>query len=539
MGITRRFGGTVIGAVYWVEDGLGRDHAAHDESSGAPNDASPGAVTFSGNILAIDVGSSSVRCSVYRGSGEPIEGTASVHRHTFEWGPGGAATLDAEDLAGLVFRTVDDTLSKTGGVDGGISAVAMSTFWHSLLGVDAHGRPTTPVFTWADRRSATEARELRRTLDEKTVHGRTGSVLHSSYWPAKLLWLKRTDPEAFSRTERFLSPGEYLGLKLFGEARVGTSMASGTGLLDQDRKAWDEETLSALPIDEGSLSPISDEPLGGLGGEWAARWPALRDASWFPAVGDGACSNIGSGCTTKERLALMVGTSGAMRVLWEADSAEAPENLWLYRVDAKRFVSGGALSDGGNLVAWLRATLRLPTQGETERLVSGMRPDAHGLTFLPLLAGERGPGWADDANGTVAGLSLSTKPEEILRAAMEAVALRFALITERLDAAFPEEARSRQVVATGGGLLGSPAWVRIMADALGRPVTISGVEEASSRGAALLAAEALGGRRVENAKAPLGDTYEPDEEQHETYRRALQRQRELYDAVMERREEGT
>jgi gluconokinase len=190
---------------------------------------------------------------------------------------------------------------------------------------------------------------------------------------------------------------------------------------------------------------------------------------------------------------------------------------------------GGALSDGGNLVGWLRNTLRLPEPEETERLLAEMKPDSHGLTFLPLLAGERGPGWADEANGTVAGLSMSNTPVEILRAAMEAVALRFALIAEIIEAASPSE---KEVVATGGGLLHSPTWAGIMADALGRPVTASVVQQASSRGAALLALEKLGELEIEQAEAPLGEVYEPDPERHQVYREALSRQRRLYDAVL-------
>jgi gluconokinase len=309
-------------------------------------------------------------------------------------------------------------------------------------------------------------------------------------------------------------------------------MASATGLFDQNEKRWDAEVLGALPIEEVQLSPISDEPLRGLTGEWARRWPQLKDAAWFPAVGDGACSNVGCGCTTRERLALMVGTSGAMRVLWSADSVEIPGGLWCYRPDAKRFVMGGALSDGGNLVAWLRETLRLPEPGKAEPLIASMEPDSHGLTFLPLLAGERGPGWADDAHGAVLGLSMTTRPIDILRAALEAVALRFALIAETLDSVIPGE---RDVIATGGGLLHSPAWRQIMADALGQPITVSGVEEASSRGAALLALEALGEiEDLENLEAPLGETSEPDAERHETYRSALARQLELYNLAVEK-----
>ena len=306
-------------------------------------------------------------------------------------------------------------------------------------------------------------------------------------------------------------------------------MASGTGLFDQNQRKWDPETLGTLPVDEARLSTISDEPRVGLAGEWAERWPALRETPWLPAVGDGACSNVGSGCTGSDRLAIMVGTSGAMRVLWKAESVEIPDGPWCYRADAERYVMGGALSDGGNLIEWLRNTLHLPDPEETERLLSEMEPDSHGLTFLPLLAGERGPGWADMANGTVSGLSMSSRPVEILRAAMEAVAFRFAIIAEMLETASPGE---KEVVASGGGLLNSPTWTRIMADTLGRPVTISAVKEASSRGAALIALEALGGPEIEAADVPLGETFEPDSGRHEIYRKALERQRRLYDAVL-------
>jgi len=337
-------------------------------------------------------------------------------------------------------------------------------------------------------------------------------------------------PEAFGKAARWLSPADYFHTRFFGEPyQVGTSMASGTGILDQNRRRWDRRTLEVLPIEETQLSAISDEPRKGLAGEWADRWPALRDVPWVPAAGDGACSNVGSGCTGSDRLALMVGTSGAMRVLWKAESIEIPDGPWCYRSDAERYVMGGAVSDGGNLIEWLRNTLRLPDPEETERLLSAMEPDSHGLTFLPLLAGERGPGWADLANGTVSGLAMSSKPVEILRAAMEAVAFRFAIIAEIIETASPGE---KEVVASGGGLLHSPTWTRIMADTLGRPVTLSGVKEASSRGAALIALEALGGPEIEAAQAPLGETFEPDPERHEIYRKALERQRRLYDSVL-------
>ena len=479
-------------------------------------------------ILSVDVGSSSVRAELYDDAGEGVEGTEVKLDYEFEYTPEGGAEKDADELLELVVRAVDGTLSEAGGAV--ISGVAMSTFWHSVLGLDRDGRPTTPILTWADRRAAECVPDLRERLDERAYHRRTGCVPHSSYCPAKLLWASYALPEAFEKTERWVSPADYFYANFFGEPyQVGTSMASGTGLFDQNRRKWDRKTLEDLPAEEAQLSAISDEPRKGLAGEWAERWPALRETPWLPAVGDGACSNVGSGCTGSDRLALMVGTSGAMRVLWKAESVEIPDGPWCYRADAKRYVMGGALSDGGNLIEWLRNTLRLPDTEKTEEMLSDMEPDSHGLTFLPLLAGERGPGWADRANGTVSGLSMTSKPVEILRAAMEAVAFRFAIIAEMLGTASPGE---KEVVASGGGLLNSATWTRIMADTLGRPVTLSGVQEASSRGAALIALEALGGPEIEAAQAPLGETFEPDPSNHEVYMKALERQRRLYDAVL-------
>ena len=476
----------------------------------------------------MDVGSSSVRAELFDDSGGGIENTEVKLDYEFEYTPDGGAAKDADELLELVVRAVDGALSEAG--DAEISGVAMSTFWHSVLGLDSDGRPTTPILTWADRRAAEAVPDLRERLDETAYHRRTGCVPHSSYWPAKLLWSSRVMPRACEKTQHWVSPADYFYVRFFGEPyQVGTSMASGTGLFDQNRRRWDRETLEVLPADEAQLSAISDEPRRGLAGKWAKRWPTLQETPWLPAVGDGACSNVGSGCTGSDRLALMVGTSGAMRVLWKAESVEMPDGPWCYRTDAERFVMGGALSDGGNLIEWLRNTLRLPTPEKTEEMLSDMEPDSHGLTFLPLLAGERGPGWADRANGTVSGLSMSSKPVEILRAAMEAVAFRFAIIAEMLETASPGE---KEVVASGGGLLHSPTWTRIMADTLGRPVTLSGVKEASSRGAALIALEALGGPEIEDSDAPLGETFEPDPGRHEIYIRALERQRRLYDAVL-------
>jgi gluconokinase len=118
-----------------------------------------------------------------------------------------------------------------------------------------------------------------------------------------------------------------------------------------------------------------------------------------------------------------------------------------------------------------------------------------------------------------------------LRASLEAVALRFAEIDGILHNALPEAA---EVIATGGALLHSTAWMQIIADALDRPLLASSEAEASSRGACLLALEALGllEVRLDELRPEVTRRFEPVVAYTERYRAALDRQRRLYDALL-------
>jgi gluconokinase len=329
---------------------------------------------------------------------------------------------------------------------------------------------------------------------------------------------------------RWGSFGEFLEISLFGEATTSVSMASGTGLIDQKTARWDVEAMAAAEVDEQRLFPLCDrtEPRHGLRAPWASRWPALRTASWFPAVGDGAASNVGSDCVDPTRIALNVGTSAALRVVTQ-DQPAPPRGLWRYRVDRKHAILGGATSEGGNIYAWCRGVLQLGSDEEVEMALAALPPDGHGLTILPHLAGERAPGWRDGRRGAISGLRLDTRSIEIVRAALESVALRLAAVYDLLA---PCASAGHAIVASGAALGNSRAWTQIIADAIGRPITCSVEPEATSRGAALLALEAL---RVlpdlSSARQLTGETFVPNTAHHIRYREALERQRRLDERV--------
>ncbi len=470
-------------------------------------------------MLSIDVGTSGVRAALFDDRG--VETIATKARRRSEGARADALSqlgeFDPDALVDEVITTIDELLASVHSTP--IEFIAISTFWHSLVGVDATGTPTMPLLSWADTRAAQMAKTLRASFDETELHARTGCRFHASYWPAKLLWLRSEWPDRFAATTKWLGFGEYLCLRLFGETAAGVSLASATGLFNQRACDWDRDFIHALEISPDTLPGITDSKPR-LTERFARRWPALAEARLAVVAGDGATNNIGAGCTTKDDVALMIGTSGAMRVVFAGDPPDQlPSALWSYRASRTRVAVGGALSDGGGLLQWLRASLNVET------LDLEYEPDAHGLTILPFWSGERSTGWSPDARGAIFGLKQETQPGEIVWATLEAIAYRFASIADALERVAP----GARIVATGNALRSSPAWIQIIADVLGRQVTLGSAAEASTRGAALLALEAVGKIAViEDVSVSVAEVFEPDMARHARYREGLARQEELY-----------
>ncbi len=483
------------------------------------------------SLLALDIGTSGVRAALFDDQCNELPGLAiKCHRNLPAFSDLGV--LDAVELTNQVIETINDLLDAAVGSAHEIRYVAVSCFWHSLLGVDSDFQPTTALSSWADTRAAESAVLLRSRFNEQESHQRTGCRFHPSYWPAKLHWLLENQADACQRTARWLGFPEFLCHKLFDSSSMSVSMASATGLMNQRTCQWEWEFIEALKVSTQSFVEISaDDQHPNLRTEFAERWPALSQARLMTVVGDGAANNIGSGCATKDRFALMIGTSGAIRSVYKGDPPEyLPDELWSYRVDRSRVVVGGALSDGGGLYRWLTDLMHIGDDPvELENRLAGLEPDSHGLTVLPFWSGERSTGWSASARGAILGLTQQTKPVEIMRAALEAVAYRFGLIARTLE----KVARPTAIVATGNALHSSGVWLQIIADVLGRPIVLSGTREASTRGAALLALQSVGKiQNLEQCSMEFDEIVQPDMMRHHRYMDGLERQQRMYECLV-------
>ena len=248
-------------------------------------------------VLAIDVGSSSVKAALFDSRARMLDHTAVRVAHRIHPTPDGGVVEAPEHLVSNVEEAVDSVMQRAGAESELVAAVGMDTMASTVMGVDGQGRPITPIYTYADTRSQHHVDAIKESIDEELVHQRTGCVQHPSYLPGRFVWLRRTDPDAAREVRTWIDSGTYLYRRWFGTDHVAASysIASWTGMLDRHRLQWDDEMLQLTGLDESSLPPLADyaQAMTGLAKPFAARWPALSDVPFFLAVGDGCVGQRG------------------------------------------------------------------------------------------------------------------------------------------------------------------------------------------------------------------------------------------------------
>jgi gluconokinase len=419
------------------------------------------------HVLALDLGSSSVRGVVFDAELRP--GPVARRAAALHQDPTGAATFDPDRYLDALAACLDDL--QAAGQLRGVRVVAASCQWHSLVPLDAAGRPLGPGLSWMDTRAVAP---VPGPADPKAFHERTGAWWHGLYWPVRITWLRSQGV----RAARWSGLGEYLATRLLGTAAASVSSASGSGALDTTCGQWDPEALDLAGVTAGQLPPVApDDWRGRLVSGYAHRWPDLAGAQWALPVGDGAVSALGSGCAGPQRLSVTVGTSAAVRLVTPGAPAAA-DRVWRYRLDRAHSVLGVAYSGGGVLHDWV---VRLVAGDPGEAALAALVPGQHGLVSLPYHAGHRAPLPAA-GTGTLHGLRLSTTGVDVVAATLEGVCHELAAGARLVDPPGAAEA-----VLSGGAVAASPWLSRRLAAALGGRARRCLDPEVGARGAAMLA----------------------------------------------------
>ena len=494
--------------------------------------------TASGNILAVDIGTSATKAVIVDPGGRVL----AVTRQSYpmltprpDW---------AEQEPDGVFQAVLGALrsayqTKPAGAD--IAAISFSSQWYSAMPVDKTGRPLANYLTWSDRRSADVADRLRQSGSAQAIYQTTGCPIDAIYPLSKIAWFQRS--QVGHSAARYISIKEYVFYRLFGEYAVDWGVAAATGLLDIRKAIWDETAVAAAGIRKDQLSPLV--PPRTMLTRWNPEVLAYTGIpQGMPCVfggGDGALASIGVGAIGRGVAAVNVGTSAAARYLTRAPLADPHGRLWTYLVDEGWWVVGGITGSGAVVYDWFgravgpgERSISGPTCPDLHTIINNMagtvEPGAEGLIFLPYLSGEQCPVWDPRTTGGFWGLSLRHGRAHLARAVYEGITMSIVRIVAAIEQTFE---RIEELRVTGG-LLQSSAWLRIAADMFGARIHVPETAEGSALGAAVMAWVALGMMpdfTAATALARPSSSVEPNPETHRFYREHLKRADRVLRAV--------
>ena len=430
-------------------------------------------------VLVVDVGTSGVRAGVVDGDG------AIDHVHYVEVLPSspapGFVEFDALTMASAVLEVARAALGAGGPVAGvGIANQRSST----IVWDRRSGEPVGPGIGWQDLRTVGTCLVLR---DQ-------GIRVAPNESATKLaMLLDMADPQR-ERDLCFGTVDTWVAWTLSGGALHVTDAtnAAVTGLMARDGSDWDDTMLDALRIPRSVLPAIVDS--SGAVGEAGA----LDGAPMICGMaGDQQASLVGQGCTRAGLAKATFGTGGMLDLcVGDARPAFARRGgagtfpiVAYQRAGHKTWGVEAVMLSAGMCVEWLRDDLGIIDDAADSHRVAAACDDTGDVWFVPALLGLGAPVWDFGARGTYVGITRGTGRPEMVRAVLEGVAHRGADLLESAEA---DTAMTVETLRVDGGMSTNPTVMAALADAVGRPVEISPVTEATTLGAAYLAGIALG-----------------------------------------------
>lgn len=480
-------------------------------------------------FLGIDLGTSAVKAVLLDGAGK-VRVTAAhplaISNPQPRW-----SEQNPEDWW-LATQAAIEQLLQTAKSEGisptQIAAIGLSGQMHGATLLDKSDQVLRPAILWNDGRSDAQCRDMEQWPGFREI---TGNLAMPGFTATKLLWVREHEPALFERIAKVLLPKDFLRLRLTGEYATDVSDAAGTLWLNVAQRQWSKPMLEASGLSLEAMPSLyeGNEVTGHLSRSLAERW-GMSCVPVAAGGGDNAAGAVGVGIVQHGQAMLSLGTSGVYFAVSDGYLARPEQavhsfchalpgtwHLMSVMLNAASCLDFTAGLSGYNNVANML--------GDAEQ--AGMRRD--GPIFLPYLSGERTPHNDVHACGAFTGLRVSTSRTDLANATLEGVGLGLLDGIEAVDAA---GLHAEDITVIGGGSR-SAYWTQMLADIIGRPLTLrAGGEVGAALGAARLAhLAAEPGARVEDV-CRMPDVIAvctPDPSQHAYYREQRQpRFRALY-----------
>ncbi len=408
--------------------------------------------------------------------------------------------------------------------------------------LDEKDRPLRPAIVWYDNRARQEVEELGKVIDNQEFYRTTGLTEMETTWSAfKILWVKKNEPEIFTRINKILLVEDFIIYKLTGKYITSASMNCSTAFIDIHKRKYWKKTVDYIGIG-GLLPPIIEEGsvVDRVRPHVADELGLSRDVVVVKGAMDQITSAVGAG---NIRPGIVTETTGsALAVVVTMDEVVYDQRVELpYQphVIPGKFTLLPYAQTSGIAYKWFRdgfmAALKGPDEKpdwgyeELNRLASSVPAGSEGIVFLPFLAGAHFPENDTHAKGVFYGITLKHDQAHFCRAIMESIGYMLRKIINPVK----DFGIEVEEIHSMGGAARSDLWLQIKSDICDCPIVRMEEEETSTLGAAIIASVQVGDHEsVEEAVRAMvkkGKRFEPDSKNRDIYDLRYQLYNELYD----------
>lgn len=405
---------------------------------------------------------------------------------------------------------------------------------HGLVILDKNDNVIRPAILWNDGRTFEEVDYLNNEIGMDKLSEYTANIAFAGFTAPKVLWIKKNEPENFSKISKIMLPKDYINYVLTGVHCTDVSDASGMLLFDVKSKTWSKEMLDICGIEEAQMAAIyeSYDKVGTILPDIADKLGLNPDVVVAAGAGDNAAAAVGTGTVGDGACNISLGTSGTIFISSKEFGVDNNNALHSFAHADGNYHLMGCMLSAASCNKWLMDEIYKTSDyaGEQVNITEDKLGNNH-VFFLPYLMGERSPINDTNARGTFIGMTMDTSREDMTQAVLEGVAFAF---RDSLEVAKKLGIKIEKSKICGGGAK-SKLWSTILSNILDIKLEILESEQGPGMGGAMLAMVACGVyESVDEACAKLVkvvDAIEPTEEIASRYEKRYQQFREIYPAL--------
>ncbi len=435
--------------------------------------------------IGVDLGTSAVKL-LLMDSGGRIRNIVS-REYPISFPHPGWSEQDPEDWYAQTMEGIRELLQEEDRSQ--VAGISFGGQMHGLVILDREDRVIRPAILWNDGRTGEETDYLNQVVGKEKLSEYTANIAFAGFTAPKLLWVKKHEPDNFSRIAKIMLPKDYIAYRLTGVHCTDMSDASGMLLFDVKNRRWSKEMceICGVRMDQLARCFESYEKVGTVLPEIAAELDIPADTVVAAGAGDNAAAAVGTGTVGDNRCNISLGTSGTIFLSSRQFGVDRHNALHSFaHADGSYHLMGCMLSAASCNKWWMDDIVGTGDYAVEQRQIT--RLGENHVYFLPYLMGERSPHNDPNARGVFIGMTMDTTRADMTQAVLEGVAfaLRDSLEVARSLGICPERTK-----ICGGGAK-SPLWRQIIANVLNLQVDILENEEGPALGGAMLAAVACG-----------------------------------------------